>query len=213
MTTVLNPASETVTLYVPASRAGTENVPVVFVTVSKVVPVARFFTTTAAPGMTPPLGSTTTPEMDDVAPPCAYANVVTNSTARLSRLTLSFMRGFLPRCCTPLPNGGSGGCKFWRSRSARSRTMTVNGSGCQWRVTDEMTAMTERRVVMTIVSARRAKRDPRVWMEDRRTWISEFRIRETGYLDVKSAFFNARGAPPPLALPRAFALGCSRRRC
>src|SRR4029453_2385107 len=35
--------------------------------------VALFFATTSAPGMIAPEASTTVPEIDDVAPPCAYA--------------------------------------------------------------------------------------------------------------------------------------------
>jgi hypothetical protein len=106
-------------------------VPVVLVTVSKVVPVAVFLTTTAAPGMTPPLGSTTTPEIDDVAPPCAYASV-----------ERQFGRGV------------------------------------------------RRKIAL------------------RKQGFDDGVIRS-----AQSAFLNARGAPPPLAQPRAFALGCSRRRC
>ena len=71
ITAVLNPASDTVTVYVPADKAGTENAPVVLVTTSYFVSVALLLTTTLAPGMTPPAVSVTTPEIADVAPPCA----------------------------------------------------------------------------------------------------------------------------------------------
>ena len=63
----MNPASDTVTVYVPADKAGTENAPVVLVTTSYFVSVALLLTTTLAPGMTPPAVSVTTPEMAEVA--------------------------------------------------------------------------------------------------------------------------------------------------
>ena len=92
MTAVLNPASDTVTVYVPADNAGTENVPVVLVTTSNVVSVALLLTTTLAPGMTPPALSVTTPEMADVAPPCAWALAAPSqatSAIDSSRFTMS----------------------------------------------------------------------------------------------------------------------------
>src|SRR5687767_14513202 len=73
---------------------GTENVPVSLVTTGKVAPVATALTSTLAPGMTPPLASTTMLESDDVAPPCAYARVLTrhtNTSAASGRRKASFM--------------------------------------------------------------------------------------------------------------------------
>ena len=68
---VLNPSSDTVTAYEPGSSAGTEKTPPCVVTVVKVVAVALAFTTTVAPGMTPPPLSMTTPDSDVVAAPWA----------------------------------------------------------------------------------------------------------------------------------------------
>jgi hypothetical protein len=65
-TVVLNPCSDTVTVYLPVCSAGTLNVPVEFVMASNLAPVSGLVTTTIAPGTTPPAESLTTPAMDDV---------------------------------------------------------------------------------------------------------------------------------------------------
>ncbi len=58
-TAVLNPDSDTDTVYMPASRAGTSNAPLEVVTAVVTTPVRLFFTSTVAPGTTPLLASTT----------------------------------------------------------------------------------------------------------------------------------------------------------
>jgi hypothetical protein len=68
-TDVLNPASETVTEYMPASSAGASNAPVEFVITVVVTLVPWCFTTTVAPGTGPPLESNTTPESADLVVP------------------------------------------------------------------------------------------------------------------------------------------------
>src|SRR5690606_4103403 len=107
MTAVLNPVSATVTLYVPATRAGTLNTPSAFETVSKDAPDV-LVTVTAAPGMAPPAESTTVPEIDAVAP-CAEtgalhprASVVSTHThARLRLITDSLQSCKHPKTCEP----------------------------------------------------------------------------------------------------------------
>ncbi len=71
---VRKPLSDTVTVYLPASSAGTSNAPAVFVTATVSTLVAAFVTTTVAPGSTPAAGSTTMPVIVAFAlPPCANA--------------------------------------------------------------------------------------------------------------------------------------------
>src|SRR5262245_34231138 len=72
-TAVLNPWSDTVTVYVPVMSDGTEKTPPPDVTAVNVSLVPLFLTTTSAPGTTPPPESTTTPEMDAVEEPWAKA--------------------------------------------------------------------------------------------------------------------------------------------
>src|SRR5207247_1917852 len=76
-TAVLNPTSETVTVYVPVSRDGTTKSPRASVTVLKLAPDAVFVTVTVAPGMKPPAVSTAVPDSDALTPPCARASVGT----------------------------------------------------------------------------------------------------------------------------------------
>src|SRR4029078_7126752 len=55
MSTVLNPCSDTVTVYAPGFMLGNENVPSLLVIDSCETPVALCLTCTFAPGTTPPL--------------------------------------------------------------------------------------------------------------------------------------------------------------
>jgi hypothetical protein len=61
---VSSPGNEIVTVYVPGGTDGNVNTPLEFVTVSRVMPLASFFSTTLAFGTTPPVRSTTVPLMD-----------------------------------------------------------------------------------------------------------------------------------------------------
>ncbi len=73
-TEVLKPLSEIVTVYLPASSAGTSNAPAELVTATVSTLVAAFLTTTVAPGTSPAAVSTTMPASVDFAlPPCANA--------------------------------------------------------------------------------------------------------------------------------------------
>ncbi len=70
-TAVLKPDKVTLTVYVPGFSDGREKTPCALVTVVNEPPAASV-TTTLAPGMAPPLVSTTVPVMDEEAPPpCA----------------------------------------------------------------------------------------------------------------------------------------------
>ena len=82
-TAVLKPVSVTVTEYVPGSIAGIENDPCDDETVSWVAPVPMFVATTVAPGMAPPVVSTTVPASDDVTP-CAKTSELTNRRTAVS---------------------------------------------------------------------------------------------------------------------------------
>src|SRR5262245_16935939 len=66
---VLKPCSETVTVYAPMLRPGNEKTPSALLTVDVVTPVALCCATMVAPGMTPPLVSTTTPDSVEVVLP------------------------------------------------------------------------------------------------------------------------------------------------
>src|SRR5262245_2731081 len=70
-TTDLNPARVIATQYVPGWIAGIENVPCSEVTALNVALVARFLTTTTAPGTAAPDVSTTFPDSEDDVPPWA----------------------------------------------------------------------------------------------------------------------------------------------
>ncbi len=59
----------------PTASAGIANVPCSPLTVVNTAPVASCFAVTVAPGMAPPCESNTVPEIDDVAPPWAAADV------------------------------------------------------------------------------------------------------------------------------------------
>src|SRR5206468_7499326 len=61
--TVLNPAIETSTVYVPVGNSPNEYDPTPFVTVERLKPVFSFFTVTVAPGTTAPVLSVTVPRM------------------------------------------------------------------------------------------------------------------------------------------------------
>ncbi len=86
MTNVLNPLSDTVTVYTPTGRAGTAKAPELLLTTVVSTAVALFFTTTVAPGITPPPVSTTSPDSEAVD--CAYANELAIDTHRASITSL-----------------------------------------------------------------------------------------------------------------------------
>src|SRR5437588_5884555 len=63
-TAVLKPINDTVTVYVPPGREGTENPPSLPLTVLNSSPVPLFLTTTVAPGITAPVVSAIVPVSD-----------------------------------------------------------------------------------------------------------------------------------------------------
>src|SRR5262249_27711780 len=67
-TAFLKPRASTVTVYVPEPREGTVEGPGVAVVALNSAPVALFLTTTDAPEMTAPVGSSTVPESGAVVP-------------------------------------------------------------------------------------------------------------------------------------------------
>jgi hypothetical protein len=80
-TAVLKPASDAVTVYVPAPSPLAWYAPSLSLTASCELPVVSFLTTTVAPGITPPPASLTVPAMEAVD----WANegvLKTASTAR-----------------------------------------------------------------------------------------------------------------------------------
>jgi hypothetical protein len=96
MAAVLNPVNATVTVYLPAPTAGTENTPSELLTVSNDAP-ALFVTMTVAPGIAPPAESTTVPEIEDVA--CANAKALdtrVNAIVKHTKAKLRLITGFPP---------------------------------------------------------------------------------------------------------------------
>src|SRR5215471_17741788 len=81
-TAVLKPASDAVMVYDPAPSALIWYSPSLLLTVSCVLPVVWFVTTTAAPGITPPAESLTTPEIDAVD--CADEGVLQTTSRTIA---------------------------------------------------------------------------------------------------------------------------------
>ena len=108
---VLNPDSETLTVYVPGSSAGTENVPCPDVVVLNTRPVAVFLMVTVAPGTRPPSLSTATPLIVEVVPPCACAGSCEsgrNTSVNTSPNRLRLIEAPWYRHATRVPAGGRG---------------------------------------------------------------------------------------------------------
>jgi hypothetical protein len=96
-TAVLKPCRVTETVYLPTFRDGIVNEPFVVVTAVETPLVASFFAVTVAPGMAPPLESTTTPVMDELVPLCANAGAATKDRSRPTAHTHFRLAYFMER--------------------------------------------------------------------------------------------------------------------